>query len=224
MAKKENYSKGFRTKAVKVKTAKGRKLSSTNWLRRQLNDPYTQLARQQGYIARSAYKILEIDDKFSLLKAKNNIIDLGCAPGGWTQVIKERNNNAKVVAVDLLDIELNGDFHFIKGDFTDPEVQKQIIDLMPKIDLIISDIAPKTSGIANTDCLRLLSIAEDVFAYAEQHLEQGGDIALKLFMGVGFEDYVKLLRQNFSKVSSFKPNSSRKDSKELYMVAKGFLK
>lgn len=226
MAKKSNYAKGFRAKSVQVKNAKGRKISSTNWLRRQLNDPYTQLARKDGYRARSAYKLLEIDDKYGILKGKKVILDLGCAPGGWLQISRDRNSNAIIIGVDLLEIEEMSGNHVIEGDFSEAEVQKEILELANKkeVDLIISDIAPVTSGVPTTDCLKLLNIAEEIFLFAQENLCVGGDVVLKIFMGLGTDNFIKLLKQNFTKVSSFKPSSSRKDSKEFYLVAKGFKK
>lgn len=218
------YTKGFRAKTIAVKTAKGRRLSSTNWLRRQLNDPYRQMAEKDGYRARSAYKILEIDDKYQILKSKNIVLDLGCAPGGWLQAIRERNKQALCIGVDLLEVENVAGVDLICGDFTDHKIQQELEEKLSsqKVDLIVSDIAPSTTGVSNVDCLRLLNIAEEIFTFSQKNLALNGDLVLKIFMGLGTDDFMKVLKQNFNKVSSFKPSSSRKDSKEIYLVAKGF--
>ena len=219
------YQKGFRNKFNKVKTAKGRKLSSTLWIQRQINDPYNKLAKQENYRSRAAFKLLEIDDKLKIIKNAKTILDLGCAPGGWLQILRQRNKKANIVGVDLLEIDHVPGCEFIQGDFMDAEIQDLIIDKVSsqKVDLIVSDIAPNKSGHKNTDMLRMYAVAEEVLNFSINHLNKGGFVIVKLFMGSDFEDLLKQFKTNFTKVRQIKPEASRKDSSEFYIIGESFI-
>lgn len=221
----KKYQKGFRKQFTKVKTAKGRKSSSTRWLQRQLNDPYALLAKKHHYRGRAAYKLLEIDDKFNFIKYAKNIIDLGCAPGGWLQVLKERKQTKQIIcAVDLQDIEPIPDIHFIKGDFMDADIQTEILKIMHdhKIDLVLSDMAPNTCGHKDTDAIRIALLVEEILKFCENNLEKNGHAIAKMFMGIETDNLIKKFKEKFNSVTLFKPDSSRKDSHEIFLVAKGF--
>ena len=221
MNKKTNFQKGFRQKFEKVKTAKGRKLSSTRWLQRQLNDPFTKLAKEHNYRSRSAFKLLEIIEKYRPLRKAQNIIDLGCAPGGWLQVMRELRPQATILGVDLLEIEPIDKVNFIQGDFLEDDIKQQIIVQLGgnKADLIISDIAPATCGHRITDHIRLIAVLEDMLEFALEHLEQGGNMIAKIFLGPESDELLKKYKKHFSQVKLHKPESSRKDSQEQYLVA-----
>jgi 23S rRNA (uridine2552-2'-O)-methyltransferase len=219
------HQKGFRNTFAKVKTAKGRKISSTLWIQRQINDPYSQLARRENYRSRAAFKLLEIDDKLNIIKNAKTILDLGCAPGGWLQILKARNKKASIVGVDLLEIDEVPGCHFIKGDFLDNDIQQDIINNMStdKFDLIISDIAPNKSGHKNTDMIRMYAVAEEVLQFATSYLSKDGDLIMKLFMGKDFDIILTSLKKNFKTIKQIKPDSSRKDSSEFYLIAQSFI-
>ncbi len=210
-----------RNKFTRVKTARGRKLSSKNWLQRQLNDPYVKQSKQDGYRSRAAYKLLEINQKYQIIKNNSNILDLGAAPGSWSQIAVEFNPK-KVIAIDLLEIENLTDVDFIQGDFLDQEVRNKIIDLIgdEKIDLILSDIAPNMTGHKDTDQLRIMAVCEQVLDFAKDILSQKGSLVIKIFQGVGFPEYITELKQLFAKVNTYKPDASRSKSAEIYIVAK----
>lgn len=224
--KKQNFQKGFRQKFTKVKTAKGRKASSTKWLQRQLNDQFTILAKKNNYRSRAAFKLIEIDDKFKLLKKAKFILDLGCAPGGWLQIIYERNSKAKIIGVDLLAIEPVENINFIQGDFTNIKIQSKILTLTnnKKIDLILSDIAPDNCGHKETDHLRLIEIVEKILIFLHENLAEGGNFVCKVFFGSELELLQKKYKKYFKKISFFKPDSSRKESKEQFMICSSFKK
>jgi 23S rRNA (uridine2552-2'-O)-methyltransferase len=219
------YQKGFRNKFSKVKTAKGRKLSSTLWIQRQINDPYSKLAKKENYRSRAAYKLLEIDDKLKIIKDAKTILDLGCAPGGWLQILRQRNKKANIVGVDLLEIDPVPNCEFILGDFLENETQNLIIDKIssPKVDLIVSDIAPNKSGHKNTDMLRMYAVAEEVLNFSILHLNKGGFVIMKLFMGRDYEELLKQFKANFTKVRQIKPEASRRDSSEFYIIGESFV-
>ena len=219
------YQKGFRNKFNKVKTAKGRKLSSTLWIQRQINDPYNKLAKKENYRSRAAFKLLEIDDKIKIIRNAKTILDLGCAPGGWLQILRQRNKKANIVGVDLLEIDDLPDCEFIQGNFMDVEIQDLIIDKVcsQKVDLIVSDIAPNKSGHKNTDMLRMYAVAEEILNFSINHLNKGGFVIMKLFMGRDFEDLLKQFKENFTKVRQIKPQASRKDSSEFYIIGESFV-
>ena len=206
-------------KTIKVKTAKGRKLSSTRWLQRHLNDPYVTKAREDQYRSRAAYKLLEIDQKYQLLKKDSVVVDLGAAPGSWSQIVAEKAN--RVIAVDLLDMRPLEGVDIIKGDFTSNDVITTIKELLgqKKVDLILSDMSPNISGNKNLDHLKIMNLAEMVIQFAKEHINCGGNIVIKIFQGQDLEPFIKMVQETFgASVKYFKPISSRKESSEIYIV------
>ncbi|MDR0630753.1 MAG: RlmE family RNA methyltransferase [Holosporales bacterium] len=194
------------------------KQSSRNWVSRQINDPYVSLAKKEGYRSRSAYKLIEIQEKFKIIKKDSIIIDLGAAPGGWSQVASQISSN--IIAVDLLDIAPIQNVEFIKGDFLEPNIQEQLS--LRKADLIMSDMSPNTCGIKKVDHLRIINLVENVFAFARQNLKNEGTIIAKVFQG-GTENFLlSCLKQEFKKITHMKPKASRKESSEIYIIAQSF--
>lgn len=224
MVNKKSCSSVSRGLSVRVKTAKGRKVSSTRWLRRQLNDPYVEMAKKDGYASRAAYKLLEIDDKYPLLERSKRAIDLGSAPGSWSQVLAKKANFEKIIAIDLLEMRAISGIHFIQGDFREESIQAQIIDLLEgdKLDLILSDMAPNMLGHKQTDHLRVIALCEEVVYFAAHHLADGGNMVIKAFHGGQFSDMIHQCKEMFQKVVLFKPKASRSDSSEMYMVCLNF--
>jgi len=217
-------SGGVRNAAVKVKTAKKRKISSTLWLQRQLNDPYVISAKREGYRARSAYKLLEIDAKYPLLKPGKTLLDLGAVPGSWSQIAAEKiGKKGKVIAVDIQDMASIPGVDFIHGDFAAPEIQEKIRALLPaKADIIISDMAPSATGHNLTDHLRIMGLADEVLEFTKENMNRGGALLIKLLRGGGENKYFNELREYFKEVKYIKPASSRGDSREIFIVARGF--
>jgi 23S rRNA (uridine2552-2'-O)-methyltransferase len=224
--------RGRRDLRVRVKTAKGRKLSSTRWLERQLNDPYVARARDEGYRSRAAYKILEIDERFGFLKPGARVVDLGCAPGGWVQVAVARANAlgsrkgrpvGRVLGVDLQPVEPipGADIHELDflADGADAEVRGW---LGGPADVVLSDMAAPASGHPPTDHLRVTALVEAAADFAMDVLEPGGVFVAKVLAGGADADLVRLLNRGFAKVVHVKPPASRKDSSEKYLVATGF--
>jgi 23S rRNA (uridine2552-2'-O)-methyltransferase len=208
--------------SVFVKTAKSRSPASARWLARQLNDPYVTAARQQGWRSRAAFKLLELDDKFHLIRRGIRVLDLGAAPGGWTQVATKRGA-ASVLAVDLLPIDPIQGAVIIQGDFMDPSMPERLIaELGGPADLVLSDMAPNTTGHANTDHIRIVALAELALDFAIQILSPGGAFVAKVFQGGSEKQILDVLERNFATVRHAKPPASRKDSSELYVVATGF--
>lgn len=204
---------------TKVKTAKGRKLASTRWLQRHLNDPYVARAHADKYRSRAAYKLLEIDQKYKLLKRDSVVIDLGAAPGSWSQIVAQ--NGSKVIAVDLLNIVPMKGVDIIEGDFTSSEVIEQMETLLngKKVDLILSDMSPNISGNKNLDHLRIMNLAEMVVDFAKRHLKEDGKMVIKIFQGSDLNSFVKETQSYFgAKIKYFKPESSRKESAEIYLI------
>lgn len=209
---------------VTLKSRKKRTQSSRDWLLRQLNDPFVHKAKQEGYRSRAAFKLLEIDDKYKILKSGQRVIDLGAAPGGWTQIIaKKVLPKGTVIALDLQDIvPFDDQVLIIKGDFEEQTVQTQLLEHMDEADVIVSDMAAAACGIPAVDHLRIGNLLESSINFATQHLTKGGTFVAKVLIGGTEAKLLKLLKTHFSQVSHFKPNSSRKDSAEMYVVAKGF--
>lgn len=208
--------------SVFVKTAKSRSPASARWLARQLNDPYVIAAKQQGWRSRAAFKLLELDDKFKLIRPGIRVLDLGAAPGGWTQVATKRGATA-VVAMDLLAIDPIHGAVIIQGDFTDPDMPDRLLaEMGGGVDLVLSDMAPNTTGHASTDHIRIVALAELALDFAVQILSPGGAFVAKVFQGGSEKHIMDVLKQNFSTVRHAKPPASRKDSSELYVVATGF--
>ncbi len=229
---KSNSGRGQRDLKVKVKTARGRKLSSTRWLERQLNDPYVKRAQVEGYRGRAAFKILELDDKFRFLVPGARVVDLGCAPGGWLQVAVKRVNalgekSAKrvgtVLGVDLQEVEpvAGATAHVL--DFMEDDADQKVKDwLGGKADVVMSDMAAASSGHKQTDHLRIMALCETAAYFAFDVLEEGGTFVAKVLAGGAEGDLQKLLKQKFNKVANVKPPASRSDSSEKFVVATGF--
>jgi 23S rRNA (uridine2552-2'-O)-methyltransferase len=208
---------------VKVRSSRRRTASSTRWLDRQLNDPYVQEAQRAGYHSRAAFKLAEIDDRFKLLRSGARVIDLGAAPGGWSQIAAARVGVDNVIALDREDMAEVPGVRFLKGDFLEPDTVALLETLLDGgADVILSDIAPATTGHSATDHLRIIAIAEAVLDFAETVLNQGGALVIKVFQGGTEKDLLDRLKRLFESVKHVKPPSSRKESPELYVVAKGF--
>lgn len=213
---------------TKVKTAKGRKISSTRWLERQLNDPYVAQAQKEGYRSRAAYKLIEIDDKYKLLKPGQCVVDLGCAPGGWTQVAvkrtkSDRNSGAYVIGIDIQDVDIIAGAEILKMDFMDDAAPDEICNLAGRApDLVLSDMAAAVTGHKNTDHLRTIALAEAAAYFAIENLAPDGAFCAKVFQGGTEADLLSELKKNFMRVIHVKPKASRKESSELYVIALGF--
>ncbi len=213
---------GARTATVRLRTAKGRPTASQLWLVRQLNDPYVQAAKAQGFRSRAAFKLIELDDRFKLIRKGARVVDLGAAPGGWSQVAVQRGA-AKVVGVDLLPTEPVSGAHIIQGDFTDEDMPERLATLLNgPADLVVSDMAPNTTGHNATDHLRIMGLAEMALDFAIQVLAEGGGFVTKVFQGGSERDMLARLKLHFTSVRHAKPPASRKESSELYVVATGF--
>ncbi len=208
--------------AVAVKTAKSRSPASQRWLSRQLNDPYVAAAKQQGFRSRAAFKLTELDERFRLIRRGALVVDLGAAPGGWTQVAVQRGAG-RVVGVDLLVVDPVPGAALLEGDFTEPGVQDRLLaELGGKADLVLSDMAPNTTGHAATDHLRIMALADAALEFAESVLAEGGGFVAKVFQGGAERHMLERLKRRFAAVRHAKPPASRKESSELYVVATGF--
>ncbi|MQQ07157.1 23S rRNA methyltransferase [Epibacterium sp. SM1979] len=229
---KNTSGRGQRDLKVKVKSARGRKLSSTRWLQRQLNDPYVRRAQQEGYRGRAAYKIMELDDKYRFLVPGARVVDLGCAPGGWSQVAVKRINAlgeksgksiGRIVGVDLQEVEPLAGAEFHQLDFMDDGADDKVKDwLGGTADVVMSDMAAASSGHKQTDHLRIISLCETAAYFAFDVLEDGGTFVAKVLAGGAEGELQKLLKLKFDKVMNVKPPSSRSDSSEKFVVAMGF--
>ncbi|MDO6725394.1 MAG: RlmE family RNA methyltransferase [Cognatishimia sp.] len=232
MKKKNTSGRGQRDLTVKVKTARGRSISSTRWLQRQLNDPYVKRAQAEGFRGRAAFKIMEIDDKYRFLVPGARIVDLGCAPGGWLQIAVKRVNSlgerkdkkvGTVLGIDLQEVEPLPGTVVHQLDFLDEGADDQIKEwLNGKADVVMSDMAASSSGHKQTDHLRIISLCEAAAYLAFDVLEEGGTFVAKVLAGGAEGELQKLLKQKFTKVANFKPPSSRADSSEKFVVATGF--
>jgi 23S rRNA (uridine2552-2'-O)-methyltransferase len=218
--------KGYRSKFVRVKTSKKRTISSNKWLKRQLNDPYVAKARLDGYRSRAAYKLLEIHEKFKLFKSGMKIVDLGAAPGGWSQVVAtltrstDSKSNSKIVSVDLLEIEPIAGVDFFQKDFFDEETEERIIESLDgKADIVMSDMASNTTGHRSTDHTRTMFLCEQAFDFALKILKPQGHFIAKIFRGGTETELLNKVKLHFSLVKHFKPSSSRAESTEIYLVA-----
>jgi len=205
-----------------VKTAKQRTQSSAKWLERQLNDPYVAKAKAEGWRSRAAFKLMEIDDRFHLLKRGARVVDLGCAPGGWVQVALNRGA-AFVAGVDLLPVDPLPGAELLQADFTDPSVGARLMEVMQgKPDVVLSDLAHNTVGHRQTDHLKIMGLLEMASDFALDNLRPGGTFVAKAFQGGETEHLLLKLKLTFKDVKHFKPKSSRADSSEIYIVAIGF--
>jgi len=221
-----NNLSGYRNKFVRVKTSKKRTVSSGNWLRRQLNDPYVAKARIEGFRSRAAYKLLEIHEKFKIFTPNMKVVDLGAAPGGWSQVasklIKATDNNLnnKIISIDLLEIEPIAGVEFFQKDFFEENTEELIIKaLNGKADIVMSDMASNTIGHKTTDHIRTLLLCEQAFEFALKVLNPSGHFIAKIFRGGAENELLNKVKREFSIVKHFKPSSSRKESTEIYLVA-----
>lgn len=211
-----------RRDAVRLKNARKLSPSSQRWLNRQLNDPYVTAAKAQGWRSRAAFKLIELDDKYHLIGKDMRVLDLGAAPGGWSQVALKRGA-ASVVGVDLLPIEPVAGAEFIQGDFLEEGMEARLEALLGgKADIVMSDMAPNTSGHVATDHLRIMALAETALAFACDILAPDGAFVCKLFQGGAEKSMLDTLKARFRVVRHAKPPASRKDSKEMYVVATGF--
>ena len=226
--------RGQRELRVKVKTAKGRKLSSTLWLERQLNDPYVIRAKKEGYRGRAAFKILELDDKYGFLKPGVRVVDLGCAPGGWCQVAVDRVNAlgqrpgkpvGTVLGVDLQAIEPIAGAQIHQLDFLSDEADALVKGwLGRRADVVLSDMAAAASGHKGTDHLRIIALCEAAAYFAFDVLEEGGTFVAKVLAGGAENELQAILKRRFTRVANVKPPASRADSSEKFVVAQGFRK
>ncbi|CUH53692.1 RlmE family RNA methyltransferase [Shimia marina] len=229
---KNTSGRGQRDLTIKVKSARGRKLSSTRWLQRQLNDPYVLRAKAEGYRGRAAFKIMELDDKYRFLVPGARVVDLGCAPGGWCQVAVPRVNAlgekagkkvGTILGVDLQEVEPIAGAEIHQLDFMEDDADLKVKDwLGGQADVVMSDMAAASSGHKQTDHLRIMALCEAAAYFAFDVLEEGGTFVAKVLAGGAEGELQKLLKQKFTKVANVKPPSSRSDSSEKFVVATGF--
>lgn len=209
--------------AKKLKKAKGRTASSTRWLTRQLNDPYVKAARDAGWRSRAAFKLIELDEKFGLIRGANRVVDLGIAPGGWSQVVRKLNPRAAVVGIDLLETDPIEGVTIFQMDFMADEAPAALMGALDGApDLVISDMAANTVGHKQTDHLRTMGLVETAADFAIQNLAPGGAFVAKVLAGGTDADLLALLKRHFTTVKHAKPPASRKDSSEWYVIAQGF--
>ena len=216
-------SRSGRNTDRRVKTAKGRTASQVRWLERQLNDPYVKQAKADGYRSRAAYKLIELDEKFSLLKSASRVVDLGIAPGGWSQVVRAKKPKAEVVGIDLLETDPIEGVTIFQMDFmadTAPAALAEALGGPP--DLVLSDMAANTVGHKQTDHLRTMGLVEAAAWFAVENLAPGGAFVAKVLAGGTDTDLLTLLKKHFAVVKHAKPPASRKGSSEWYVIAQGF--
>ena len=207
----------------RLRTAKGRKISSTRWLERQLNDPYVRRAKAENYRSRAAYKLLELDERFWLLKGVKAVIDLGIAPGGWSQVVRRRSPQSKVVGIDFLRTDPIEGVTILQMDFMDENAPEKLKEaLAGPADLVLSDMAANTVGHQQTDHLRTMGLVEAGLDFAREVLRPGGAYVAKVLAGGADNQLVAELKRSFATVKHAKPPASRKDSSEWYVIAQGF--
>lgn len=221
MAKKLTSARPLFTR---LKTARGRTVSSQRWLTRQLNDPYVLKAREAGYRSRAAYKLIEINEKFKIFKLGANVVDLGAAPGGWTQVSLEKvGSKGCVIGIDLTPMDPIEGAQLICGDFYDPHTGEEIRSyLKGSVNVVLSDMAAPSTGHPQTDHMRIMDLAEGAFLFSQEVLGRGGSFVAKVLQGGTERELLQLLKKNFEKVCHFKPLASRSDSAEMYVIALGF--
>ena len=219
MSKKEKI---FRTTKEVLKTAKRRKSSSTRWLQRQINDPYVRQAQAEGKRSRAAYKIIQIDERYKIFNLGDSVLDLGAAPGSWTEVALERAGGF-TLAVDILDMDSIKKAVILKTDLQEEESVELIKKLsVDKFDIVLSDMAASTTGHKSTDHIRTPALAELAALYAVDFLKKGGTFCAKVFQGGTHGDLLLDLKKNFKTIKHYKPDASRKGSPETYVIAKGF--
>jgi len=207
----------------RIRTAKGRKTSSTRWLERQLNDPYVRRAKAENYRSRAAYKLLELDEKFGLLKGAKAVVDLGIAPGGWSQVVRRRLPQSRVVGIDLLPTDPIEGVAILQMDFMDEAAPDRLRETLgSEADLVLSDMAANTVGHQQTDHLRTMALVEAGLLFATEVLRPGGAYVAKVLAGGADNQLVAEMKRHFTNVKHAKPPASRKDSSEWYVIAQGF--
>ena len=216
-------SRGGGSGRQRVKTARNRTAASTRWLERQLNDPYVRRAKAEGYRSRAAYKLIELDERFHLLRGVKRVIDLGIAPGGWSQVVRRHNASARIVGIDLLPTDPIEDVTILEMDFMDDKAPALLAEeLGGKADLVMSDMAANTVGHQQTDHLRTMGLVEAAAMFAGEVLAPGGAFVAKVLAGGADHALVAELKRMFTTVKHAKPPASRKDSSEWYVIAQGF--
>ena len=224
---------GARTMKQRVRTARGRTVSSTKWLERQLNDPFVHAARAAGYRSRAAFKLAELDDRYRLLKPGSIVLDLGAAPGGWTQVAVERlklapgvggSGGGRVVSIDILDMDPVPGAEVLKLDFTDDDAPGRLATLIGPggVDVVLSDMAASATGHRPTDHLRIVALCDMAVDFARRVLRPGGSFVAKVLQGGTEGGLLADMKRDFAEVRHAKPKASRQDSAELYVVATGF--
>lgn len=216
-----------RQKTVRVKTARGRKSSSTRWLQRQLNDPYVAEAQRLGYRSRAAWKLIQLDERFGFLKPGQRVVDLGAAPGGWTQIAAERigaaEGKGRIVAIDVQEMDPVPGAEVLCLDIFDPETPALIQAALGGLaDVILSDMAAPTTGHKGTDHLRSMALCEETHALAHDFLAPGGTMILKAFQGGAQSELMVQINRDFTRVKTAKPDASRPESPETYIVAEGY--
>jgi len=215
---------GGRPLSQRVASARGRTTSSTRWLQRQLNDPYVDGAKREGWRSRAAFKLIQLDERYRILKRGAHVVDLGAAPGGWTQVAVARAGAGHVVAVDVSEIEPIEGARILTMDATTPQALAAIRDALEdgQADVVLSDMAAAATGHRQTDHLRIMGLVDDALAVAEQLLRPGGVFVAKVLQGGTEDELLSRIKRRFDKVGHAKPDASRKDSREIYLVAQGF--
>jgi 23S rRNA (uridine2552-2'-O)-methyltransferase len=201
-----------------------RSKTSKAWMKEHVNDPYVQRAKQEGYRSRAAFKLLEILERDHLLKPGMTVVDLGAAPGGWSQVVAQKlSGSGRVIALDVLEMASMAGVTFIQGDFREDAVLNELVEALDgrPVDLVISDMAPNISGIGIADQARAMHLTELALEFASQHLKPGGSFLVKVFQGEGYEEYVREMRQHFKQVLTRKPKASRGRSNEVYLLGNG---
>jgi 23S rRNA (uridine2552-2'-O)-methyltransferase len=209
---------------TRLRSAKGRKVSSTRWLERQLNDPYVKRAKAEGYRSRAAYKLIELDEKFGFLKGARAVVDLGIAPGGWSQVVRRRSSQTRVAGIDLLPTDPIDGVTILQMDFMDEQAPARLREAIgtDQVDLVMSDMAANTVGHPQTDHLRTMALVEAGMEFACEVLRPGGAYVAKVLAGGADNNLVAELKRHFTTVKHAKPPASRKDSSEWYVIAQGF--
>ncbi|MDR2099166.1 MAG: RlmE family RNA methyltransferase [Rickettsiales bacterium] len=211
-------------KKVKIKSANGRSASSVRWLNRQLNDPFVRKARELGYRSRATFKIREIDAKFHIFKRGMKIADIGSAPGGWSEYAVQKAGAGNVAAIDILDMEPVAGVHFKRADFNDAAAKEFIMKkLAGKADVVMSDIAPNTTGNPSVDHLQIMALVEQAYLLAVEILKPGGTFVAKVRQGGTEATLLSEMKKRFASAKHFKPDSSRKESAETYLVAQNFI-
>jgi 23S rRNA (uridine2552-2'-O)-methyltransferase len=208
---------------VRVKTARGRTVSQQRWLQRQLNDPYVAEAKKRGYRSRAAFKLLQLDDQFRFLKPRAKVVDLGAAPGGWTQVSVERSKGGTVIGIDLTPVDPIAGATVLAKDFYDEDAPEVLTGLLGgEADVVLSDMAAAATGDTQVDHMRIMGLAETAHDFARSVLKQGGTFVAKVLRGGTERTLLDRLKKDFAKVRHVKPEASRADSAEMYVVATGF--